>query len=100
MSWLSRVVNVVRRNRVNRDLDEEMQFHIDSRSDELVRNGMPRDEARREAQRIFGNRLNIRDTSGDIKLSGRLESVLLDVNLASPAMPTMSWGASAVPSTR
>jgi hypothetical protein len=93
-------VNVVRRNRVNRDLDEEMQFHIDSRSDELVRNGMPRDEARREAQRIFGNRLNIRDTSGDIKLSWRLESVLLDVNLGSPAMPTMSWGASAVPSTR
>lgn len=37
---------------------------------------------RRTAQRLFGNRLNVRDTSGDIKLSARLESILLDVNFA------------------
>ena len=66
MSWFSRVVNVVRRNRVNRDLDDEIQFHLDARTDELVRGGMAADEARREAQRLFGNRLNVRDTSGDI----------------------------------
>ena len=82
MSWLSRVVNVVRRNRVNRDLDDEIQFHLDARTDELVRGGMAADEARREAQRLFGNRLNVRDTSGDIKLSARLESILLDVTFA------------------
>ena len=82
MSWLSRVVNVVRRNRVNHDLDDEIQFHLDARTDELVRSGMAADEARREAQRLFGNRLNVRDTSGDIKLSARLESILLDVNFA------------------
>ena len=74
--------NVVHRNRVNRDLDEEIQFHIDARTDELVRSGMAADDARREAQRLFGNRLNVRDASGDIKLSARLESILLDVNFA------------------
>lgn len=54
MSWFSRVVNVVRRNRVNRDLDDEIQFHLDARTDQLVRGGMAADEARREAQRLFG----------------------------------------------
>jgi predicted permease len=82
VSWFSRVVNIVRRNGVNRDLDEEIQFHLDARTDELVRGGMSADEARREAQRLFGNRLKVRDTSGDIKLSARLESILLDVNFA------------------
>ena len=36
MSWLSRLVNVVRRDRVDRDLDEEMQFHLAARTDELI----------------------------------------------------------------
>ena len=82
MSWVSRVVNVVRRNRVNHDLDEEIEFHIDARTDELVRSGMAADDARREAQRLFGNRLNVRDASRRHQALGASRSILLDVNFA------------------
>ena len=42
MSWLSRMANVFRSSAVDRTLDEEMQFHIDARTDDLVSAGMTR----------------------------------------------------------
>ena len=39
MSWLSRLTNVFRTGRVNRDLDDELLFHIDARTEEFVRRG-------------------------------------------------------------
>ena len=45
MSWLSRLVNVIRRDRVDRDLEEEMRFHLAARTDDLVRDGMPAEDA-------------------------------------------------------
>lgn len=41
MSWLSRVVNVFRADRVSREIDEELQFHLDSRIEDLVRGREP-----------------------------------------------------------
>ena len=35
MSWLSRLVNVIRRDRVDHDLEEEMRFHLAARTDDL-----------------------------------------------------------------
>ena len=79
MSWLSRVVNVFRPERVNRDLDEEIQFHLDARTADLTSRGMDPEQARAQAQRQFGNALVVRESSRDVKLWPRLESVLLDV---------------------
>ena len=79
MSWLSRLLNVLRRDRVDRDLDEEIRFHLDARTDELVRRGMPAEDARAHARRQFGNPLLLRESSRDIKLFRRLESILSDV---------------------
>ena len=79
MSWLSRLVNVIRRDRVDRDLDEEMRFHLAARTDDLVRDGMPAEDARAQARRQFGNPLLMRESSRDIKLLPRLESILRDV---------------------
>ena len=45
MSWLSRLTNVFRSSRVNRDLDDELLFHIEARTGELVRRGMTREQA-------------------------------------------------------
>ncbi len=36
MSWLSRVVNVFREERVTDELDEELQFHVESRARDLI----------------------------------------------------------------
>jgi len=42
------------RSRFERDLDDEMRFHLEARMEDLVRTGVPRDEARRRAQIEFG----------------------------------------------
>jgi predicted permease len=45
---------VRRRARLEGDIDEELRFHLDMRIDQLVRRGMPPDEARAEAMRRLG----------------------------------------------
>ena len=37
MSWLSRFVSVIRSDRLNRDLDDEMRFHLDARTEEYTK---------------------------------------------------------------
>ena len=79
MSWLSRFLNVFRRDRLHRDFEDEMQFHLSSRIDELVRRGMPAEEAKEQAGRQFGNSLVLLESSRDIKLFPRIESIFRDV---------------------
>jgi putative ABC transport system permease protein len=42
------------RSRFERDLDDEMRFHLEARAEDLVRSGLPREEARRRAGIEFG----------------------------------------------
>jgi predicted permease len=42
------------RSRFERDLDDEMRFHLEARMEDLVRSGLSREEARRRAQIEFG----------------------------------------------
>jgi putative ABC transport system permease protein len=42
------------RSRFERDMDDEMRFHLETRMEALVRSGIPREEARRRAQIEFG----------------------------------------------
>src|SRR5215212_9863007 len=79
MSWLSRLLNVVRRDRVDSDLEEEIRFHLEARAEELAKNGMPAGQAKRQARQQLGNPLLLRESSRDIKLFPRLESILQDV---------------------
>jgi len=79
VSWLSRLLNVARRERVNQDLDEEIQFHLDARTEALTSRGIDPELARAQARRQFGNPLVLRESSRDIKLWPRLDSMLLDV---------------------
>jgi hypothetical protein len=73
---------VFRSSAVDRALDEEMQFHIQSRVDDLVAAGMTRQAAEVAASRQFGNRLRIRESSRDVKLVPWVESVLKDIRFA------------------
>jgi putative ABC transport system permease protein len=81
MSWLSRIANAFRSSGVDRALDEEMTFHIESRIADLVASGMTRDRAEAMARRQFGNRLRLREESRDVKLLPWLDSLVRDVRL-------------------
>ena len=55
-SWLWRVS-------VHQEVNEELQFHIESRVTDLQSRGLPLEEARRQARREFGNPVAIEDRS-------------------------------------
>src|SRR5215472_11717753 len=50
-SWL---LAMMRRSRMEREMDAELRFHIDAFAEDLVRGGMPREEALRRAGIEFG----------------------------------------------
>jgi putative ABC transport system permease protein len=70
MSLWSRIANVFRRDRLNREIEEELQSHIE----EAIAEG--RDPG--EARRAFGSVLSHREKSRDIRLIPWLESLCAD----------------------
>jgi hypothetical protein len=47
MSWLSRLKNAFRPDRLDGELEEALRFHLEARAEEAVRRGMsPQDAAR------------------------------------------------------
>ena len=82
MSRLSRLLSVVRSSRLNRDLDDEIRFHLEARTEDYMREGLSAEEASARARRQFGNPAVVRDASRDLKLFPRLESILRDVSFA------------------
>ena len=70
MSALSRLLNLLRRDRISREIDEELQSHLA----EAIDRG--RDPA--EARRALGPQLRLREESRDARLATWLESFVLD----------------------
>jgi predicted permease len=81
MSWWSRVANVTRSARLEREIEEEQRFHIEARADDLMARGLPRQQALEQASRQFGHRLLLRESSHDVKLATWLESLWRDLRL-------------------
>src|SRR5437762_338485 len=71
MSLWSRISNVLRGDRLSREIDEEMAAHID----EAVAEGRDPEEARR----AFGSALQRREESRDVRLIAWLDSLRADV---------------------
>ncbi len=86
MSWFSRVANVFRSGGVDRALDDEFTFHIESRVEDLVAAGMTREAAEALARRQFGNRLRLRESSRDVKLLPWLDDLVQDVRHGARAL--------------
>jgi predicted permease len=72
MSLWSRISNAVFGERLNREIEEELQSHID----EAIASG--RDP--KEAHRAFGSAMRAREASYSIRAAGWLESLLADVS--------------------
>ena len=71
MSYLSRIANVFRRDRLSSEIDEELQSHIE----EAIASGRDPEEVRRR----FGSALRVREECSDSKLTGWLDSLRADV---------------------
>jgi hypothetical protein len=80
MSWLrliyTRLYGLLRKDRIEQEMEDEMRFHLLMRTRENIERGMRPDEAEREARRRFGNVGRIKDLARDIKGGGFMETLL------------------------
>ena len=82
MALLRRLSNLFRRVPLNRDIDAELQSHIDLRTDENMARGMSPEDARREALVRFGNPISTRERVAAADTALVLESFARDFRYA------------------
>jgi putative ABC transport system permease protein len=78
-SFLRRVQGFWLSETIHKEIGDELQFHIDMRVEENIRRGMSPDEARRDAERRFGNQTRIKEQGYDVRGGRWLETVWQDL---------------------
>src|SRR5690242_14684504 len=81
-SWLSRLTNHFRSNRVSADIDREVAFHLAERTDALVAEGMRVDQARDEARRRFGSLALQRERTRERDIFASIDTLFGDLRYA------------------
>jgi putative ABC transport system permease protein len=72
----------LRRGRLD-DLSEEIQSHIEEKTDALIATGLSRADAERKARRAFGNVGHVRDLAADVwRLESQIDSLGRDIRHA------------------
>jgi hypothetical protein len=90
MSWLQRLFD---RRRMDRDLDKEIQFHVEAQVADKVRSGISEIEARRLTRLEFGGSEQIKEDCRESRGTLWFESLVQDVRYGlrqlrkSPASP-------------
>jgi predicted permease len=79
MNWIA---SIFHRGKLYNDLSEEIRLHIDERAEQLIGEGMSREEAGRRARLAFGNRAVQEERSREVWQWPTLESIVADVRLA------------------
>lgn len=73
------ILHFVRRRRLDRELDQEIESHLQEKIADLMETGMPEPEARTQARREFGNSALYREISREVWGWVWLETLLQDV---------------------
>src|ERR1700744_1182655 len=83
---LMRSKMLLRRNRSGRQLQDELQFHLDQQIAENIAAGASPEEARRAALRAFGNSAALRDQTRNTWSWQWLEMLLRDLRFGARAL--------------
>ncbi len=82
-NWLTRIQlrarSLFRRNQVEQELIEELQYHLDQKAKEYVAAGMSLADAERKARREFGGIELAKENSRDTRRVNFLETLLQDI---------------------
>ena len=76
---MKRFLAIFRKRRLDRELDDELRFHIDALIEQNLRRGMSPDEARQEAQRSFGGVEQAKEAYRDRRGIPTIETLLQDL---------------------
>jgi predicted permease len=74
-----RMRTLLRRDRVENDLEREMRFHLDQQTEENLATGMPAAEARRAAVRKLGGYTQIQEECRDMRRTEFIENFWRDL---------------------
>jgi predicted permease len=77
---------LLNRGEAERDLDDELRFHLDMETEHLMRMGMPEQDARRRAHREFGGVERYRDESRDARGVRSIEDFVRDVKVGARSL--------------
>jgi predicted permease len=77
-AWFRRLLRYARRPRLDEELANELQLHIELRRQALVADGMDPREAEYEARRRFGNVVSRREESRELWTFAGVESIVRD----------------------
>jgi hypothetical protein len=72
-------LDLIRRNRAERELDEELQFHLRNQIEQNVERRMNPEEARYAARRLFGGVEQVKQRCRDLRGVNLIESALQDI---------------------
>ena len=80
--FLARIAGLFRYPRRDRDLDEEVQFHLDALAEDLQRRGLSPEDARAAARRHFGGVIQMKEAYRDQRGLPAVETFAQDVRYA------------------
>lgn len=83
MTWLARLFH---RERLDRDLDKEVRFHIEQHAADLVSQGVPADEARRRANLELGATESVKEDCRDARGTRWVEDLVGDIRYAARSL--------------
>ena len=90
---MTRLLNLFRRrrDRLERDLDRELRYHMDRRVEDLIKDGLSEPEARRRASLELGGVPQVQEAVRDTWIWRWLDALMRDVRYAMRSL-TRSWG--------
>ena len=82
MSWFNRFSNLFRHNKVDEELEEELQFHLDARTRDNLKAGMNMEAAQHDARRRFGNATLAKERAHEMNVVMSIETIGRDLRYA------------------
>ena len=82
MSFLARLKGLLRKERLDRELDEELRSHVEMRTADNLAAGMSPENARFDAQRRFGNTTLLKEDTRAVDIISWLEECARDLRYA------------------
>lgn len=80
------LLSLFRKAKLERDMAEEMRYHLEQRTADFAADGLSDEEARLAAQRKFGNVASIQERSRDARGWRWLENFLMDLRLGARSL--------------
>src|SRR5262249_31947076 len=74
-----RLLSLLRRGRFEREMEEEMRFHLEMQIEQNLEAGMATEEARYAAERQFGNQTWLKEVSREMWSMRSIETLMQDL---------------------